>query len=114
MKEFTPAKPLKPAKHQETSVESLRDFSTTWRVLPISVLAIIIGVVAAYVAVILLRLIGFFTNLFFYLRVSTAFSPAAGAVWPIRSISFAQHHIGWLALFVPIIGGVIEIGRAHV
>src|SRR6185437_16032508 len=44
---------------------------------------------------------------FFYLRVSTAFSPAAGAVWPIRSISFAQHHIGWLALFVPIIGGVI-------
>ena len=107
MKEFTPAKPLKPAKHLKTSVESLRDFSTTWRVLPISVLAIIIGVVAAYVAVILLRLIGFFTNLFFYLRVSTAFSAAAGAVWPIRSISFAQHHIGWLALFVPIIGGVI-------
>src|SRR6185503_19211507 len=101
------AKPLKPAKHLKTSVESLRDFSTTWRVLPISVLAIIIGVVAAYVAVILLRLIGFFTNLFFYLRVSTAFSPPAGAVWPIRSISFAQHHIGWLALFVPIIGGVI-------
>lgn len=107
MKEFTPAKPLKSAKHLESSVESLRDFSTTWRVLPISGLAIVIGVVAAYVAVILLRLIGFCTNLFFYLRVSTAFSSPAGAVWPIRSVSFAQHHIGWLALFVPIIGGVI-------
>src|SRR6185437_4614073 len=42
----------------------LRDFTTTWRVLPISALAIVIGVVAAYVAVILLRLIGFCTNLF--------------------------------------------------
>ena len=107
MKEITPAKPLKSAKHLESSVASLRDFSTTWRVLPISGLAIVIGVVAAYVAVILLRLIGFFTNFFFYLRMSTAFSPPAGAVWPIRSVSFAQHHIGWLALFVPIIGGVI-------
>ena len=107
MKESTSAKPLHPKKHLESSVASLRDFSTTWRVLPISGLAIIIGVVAAYVAVLLLRLIGFFTNFFFYLRMSTAFSPPAGAVWPIRSVSFAQHHIGWLALFVPIIGGVI-------
>src|SRR6185312_8371375 len=57
------------AKHSYKD-SSLRDFSTTWRVLPISVLALVIGVVAAYVAVILLRLIGFFTNLFFYLRVS--------------------------------------------
>lgn len=107
MKESTSAKPLHPKKHLESSVASLRDFSTTWRVLPISGLAIVIGVVAAYVAVLLLRLIGFFTNFFFYLRMSTAFSPPAGAVWPIRSVSFAQHHIGWLALFVPIIGGVI-------
>jgi len=107
MKESTSAKPLHSKKHLESSVASLRDFSTTWRVLPISGLAIIIGVVAAYVAVLLLRLIGFFTNFFFYLRMSTAFSPPAGAVWPIRSVSFAQHHIGWLALFVPIIGGVI-------
>lgn len=107
MKESTPAKPLKSTSHLNSSVESLRDFSTTWRVLPISGLALVIGVVAAYVAVILLRLIGFFTNLFFYQKASTAFSSPAGAVWPIRSISFAQHHIGWLALFVPIIGGVI-------
>lgn len=107
MKELTPARPLKSTNHLESSVESLRDFSTTWRVLPISGLAIVIGVVAAYVAVILLRLIGFCTNLFFYLRASTAFSSPAGAVWPIRSVSFAQHHIGWLALFVPVIGGVI-------
>lgn len=38
-------------------VETLRDFTTTWRVLPITGLALIIGVVSAYVAVALLKLI---------------------------------------------------------
>src|SRR6185437_3048370 len=85
----------------------LRDFTTTWRVLPISALAIVIGVVAAYVAVILLRLIGFVTNLLFYARVSSSFSSPAGAVSPLGWVSFAGHHVGWLALFVPIVGGII-------
>ncbi|MGE5325161.1 MAG: chloride channel protein [Actinomycetota bacterium] len=104
MSDSSSTRPLRTGKHL-VAPDSLRDFTTTWRVLPISALALIIGVVAAYVAVALLRLIGFFTNLFFYLRVSSAFSPPAGAVWPIRAIS--QHHIGWLAVFVPAIGGVI-------
>lgn len=98
-------KPTHKPKNLVTAPDSLRDFTTTWRVLPISVLALIVGVVAAYVAVALLRLIGFFTNLFFYLRFSTAFSPPAGAVWPISVIS--RHHVGWLAILVPVIGGVI-------
>ncbi|HYX53729.1 MAG TPA: chloride channel protein [Candidatus Limnocylindrales bacterium] len=85
----------------------LRDFSTTWRVLPISGLAVVIGVVAAYVAVALLKLIGFFTNLFFYQTLSTDFRSPADAVWPLRQVSLALHHPGWLAFFVPIIGGVI-------
>jgi chloride channel protein, CIC family len=85
----------------------LRDFTTTWRVLPISALAIIIGVVAAYVAVILLRLIGFFTNLFFYAQISDSFASPAKAVSPIGTVSIAGHHIGWVALFVPIVGGII-------
>jgi chloride channel protein, CIC family len=96
-----------PKQHQPDPVETLRDFSTTWRVLPISALALVIGVVAAYVAVILLRLIGFFTNLFFYQKVSTAFSSPAGSVWPLRGTSLAQHHLGWIALFIPVIGGII-------
>src|SRR5438477_8995043 len=44
-------------------VEALGDFTTTWRVLPISALAIIIGVISAYVAVLLLKLIGLVTNI---------------------------------------------------
>ena len=102
MKEVTPVKPLHSAKHLADSVKTLRDFTTTWRVLPISGLAIVIGVIAAYVAVALLKLIGFFTNLLFFLRVSTAFTPPAGAVWPLRT-SFVEHHLGWLALFVPVL-----------
>jgi len=44
-------------------------------------MAIVIGVVAAYVAAALLKLINFFTNLFFFQRFSLAFA------------SPAQHHL---------------------
>ena len=67
-------------------LESLGDFTTTPRVLGISLLAIGIGIVSAYVALILLRLIGLFTNLFFYGRWSTALaSPAANklGLWEV-------------------------------
>jgi chloride channel protein, CIC family len=100
-------RPHSAKRYQPDQVEILRDFSTTWRVLPISALALVIGVVAAYVAVILLRLIGFFTNLFFYQRISTAFSSPAASVWPLHGISLAHHHLGWLALLIPVIGGII-------
>ncbi len=107
MKEKSPANGS-PAVNQDSFPSvPLRDFSTTWRVLPISGLALIIGVVAAYVAVALLRLIGFFTNLFFFQKISTDFNSPAGAVWPLREISLHGHHLGWLALFVPVIGGIL-------
>ena len=51
--------------------EELGDFTTTWRVVPISLLAMGIGVLCAYVALALLRLIGLFTNLFYFGRWST-------------------------------------------
>ena len=50
----------------------LGDFSTTPRVIPISLLAIAIGALSAFVALGLLWLIGLFTNLFFFQRWSTA------------------------------------------
>jgi H+/Cl- antiporter ClcA/CBS domain-containing protein len=75
--------------------EALGDFTTTWRVLPISGLAIIIGIVSAYVAVALLRLIGLCTNLFFYGRVRTDLVSPAG------------HHLGYFVVFIPIIGGLL-------
>ena len=48
---------------QFTPIQNLRDFTTTWRVLPISGLAVIIGVLSASVAVALLKLINFFTSI---------------------------------------------------
>ena len=54
----------------------------TARVVPVSGLAILIGLVAAYVAAVLLKLIGFFTNLFFFQRIDTALVSPVG------------HHLG--------------------
>jgi chloride channel protein, CIC family len=73
----------------------LGDFTTTVQVVPISLLAIVIGLIASYVAWLLLKLIGLFTNIFYYQRIDTALSSPAGS------------HLGWLALFVPIIGSLI-------
>jgi chloride channel protein, CIC family len=75
--------------------EDLGDFTTTWRVLPISGIAIVIGVVSAYVAVGLLRLIGLCTNFFFYGRLRTSLDSPAG------------HHLGYFVVLIPIIGGLI-------
>ncbi|HUL73844.1 MAG TPA: chloride channel protein [Vicinamibacterales bacterium] len=61
----------------------------------ISGLAIVIGVVAAYVALALLKLIGLFTNLFFFQRVDTAL------------ISPVGHHLGPFVIVVPVVGALI-------
>ncbi len=77
--------------------ETLGDFTATTRLLPISALAIAIGVVAAFVALALLRLIGLFTNIFYYGRWSTALVSPAG------------NHLGIFSMLVPI-GGALIIG----
>jgi len=77
--------------------EELGDFTTTWRMLPISLLAMAIGVVCAYVALALLRLIGLFTNLFYYGR------------WGTNLVSPAGNHLGYWSVLVPI-GGALIIG----
>ncbi len=75
--------------------EELGDFSATWRVLPISAVAIAIGALSAVVALALLRLIGLFTNLFFFQRLSTEMTSPAG------------HHLGPLVVLVPVAGALI-------
>ena len=75
--------------------EALGDFTTTWRVLPISLLAMVIGVICAFVALALLRLIGLFTNLFYFGR------------WSSALVSPAGNHLGIFSLFVPIAGAFI-------
>jgi H+/Cl- antiporter ClcA len=80
---------------RDDGMERLGDFTTTLEVVPISLLAIGIGIFSAFVAWALLRLIGLFTNLFFFQRWSTALVSPAG------------NHLGWLEILVPMIGGLI-------
>ena len=75
--------------------EPLGDFTTTARVIPISLLAIGIGLIGAFVAWALLRLIGFFTNAFYYGRAHTSL------------ISPAGNHLGWFAVLIPVAGGLV-------
>jgi chloride channel protein, CIC family len=56
----------------------LGDFTTTPRLLTVSSLAIGIGVLSAFVALGLLKLIGFFTNFFFYQRFATELVSPSG------------------------------------
>src|ERR1700683_1926292 len=75
----------------------LGEFTATPRVLLVSALAIVIGVLSSFVALGLLKLIGLFTNLFYYQRWSTAL------------VSPANHHLGNWAVLVPV-GGALIIG----
>jgi len=62
--------------------EELGDFSTTFRVLPISGLAVVIGAFCAFVALALLRLIALFTNLFSACCVLALAVPSLGYSFP--------------------------------
>ena len=81
--------------NQNGNLKRLGDFTTSARVIPLSLLAIGISFVSTFVAWALLHLIGFFTNVFYYGRLSTAFVSPAG------------HHLGWLAILIPVAGGLI-------
>jgi H+/Cl- antiporter ClcA len=71
------------------------DFTAGVRLIGISAIAVIIGVICSGVAVLLLRLIARFTNLFYFGSLSLVQrSPAA-------------HHLGWWAVLVPVAGGLI-------
>src|SRR6266566_2906226 len=58
-------------------------------------MAALIGVISAFVALALLRLIGFFTHLFYYHEIDS------------RLVSPADNRLGVWALLVPIVGGLI-------
>jgi chloride channel protein, CIC family len=73
----------------------LGDFTTRPRVVTISVMAIVIGIISAYVALALLKLIGLFTNLFFFQRFST------------ELVTPASNHLGPFVIVVPVIGALI-------
>ncbi|HET7249365.1 MAG TPA: chloride channel protein [Gemmatimonadales bacterium] len=63
--------------------------------LVLTAMAAVIGVVSAFVALALLRLIGFFTHLFYYHDFGTSL------------VSPASHHLGLWAVAIPVVGGLI-------
>lgn len=73
----------------------LGDFTTTTRLLPISALAVGIGVVAAFVALALLSLIGLVTNLFYFGQWSTALASPVG------------NHLGIYSVLIPVAGALV-------
>jgi H+/Cl- antiporter ClcA/CBS domain-containing protein len=88
-----------PGRSNAQAIERARhlgDFTVTRRVLQICALAFPVGFLAALAAWCLLRLIGLFTNLFFYGRAETKLvAPGAGP------------HSWLLILFLPIAGGLV-------
>lgn len=76
------------------------DFTANPRLIWITTLAIPVGVICALVALILQRLIGLFTNLFYYHTLAI----------PNELVSPPIHATGWAAIgmiFVPVVGGLI-------
>jgi H+/Cl- antiporter ClcA len=80
---------------ENANLSDLGDFTATPRVAAIGVLAVAIGAICAGVALVLLKLIGLFTNLFFYQRWNTALVSPAG------------HHLGPFVIVIPVIGALI-------
>ncbi len=66
-----------------------------FRIVLMSFLAAGVGLLAGVVAYILYKLIGLFTNLFFFHEWSTRFRSVGG------------HHLGWWVILVPVAGGVV-------
>src|SRR6266513_2378399 len=72
------------------------DFTANPRVLVVTAMAVLIGIASAFVALALTKLIGFFTNLFYYQRIAIG-----------ELTSPAGHHLGVWSVFIPIIGGLL-------
>jgi len=81
---------------------ALRDFTVNRRVWLLSGVALVIGIGAAALAVLLLRAIALMTNLFYYHRLSLAMVGPAGS--PLSP---------WIMLLVPVVGGLLVGFIAH-
>ncbi|HEY5266323.1 MAG TPA: chloride channel protein [Acidimicrobiales bacterium] len=81
--------------HSSTREPTLGDFTTTPDILGLVPLAIVIGVLGAGVSLALLDMIGFFTNLFYFQRLS------------VHLVSPYGNTLGPIAVLIPIGGGLI-------
>ena len=73
----------------------LRDFTTDARLLRMTVMAVVIGAMSACLAYALVWLIGSITNIVYYHRFSS------------NLVSPAANQLGWWAVLVPTVGGLI-------
>jgi CIC family chloride channel protein len=79
----------------QSESSALRDFTVDRRVWLLSSVALIIGIGATFLAVILLRLIAISTNLFYYHRFSSV------------TVSPAGSSLGHWMIFIPVVGGLL-------
>ena len=73
------------------------DFTANIRLVWLSLLAVVVGIACAVVALVLQRLIAFFTNVFYFQHFEI----------PHELISPANNQLALLAILVPVIGGLI-------
>jgi H+/Cl- antiporter ClcA len=84
------------------------DFTASVRLLWIAALAIVIGAICAFVALVLLWLIGLFTHLFYYPGdFITLLFQHPGRLLVIGEVSPAESSLGWAVVFIPVLGGLI-------
>src|ERR1700684_221662 len=76
-------------------VRSLGDFTATPAILRLVPLAVVVGALGAGVSLALLDMIGFFTNLFYYQRLS------------VHLVSPFGNTLGPIAVIIPVGGGLI-------
>lgn len=75
--------------------QALGDFTITWRTVQLLPLAVVVGILAAAVALGLLDLIGLITHLAYYGNVGTSL------------VAPTLHHWGALAVGIPVLGGLV-------
>ena len=73
----------------------LADFTLGWDTLRLTPLAVVVGILSSGVALLLLKLISLVTSIAYFHEWGTDHDSPAG------------HSLGWLALFIPIAGGLI-------
>ena len=92
---IAPARDRKVVASAAVNEDALADFSTNRRVLLLSAMALVIGMISSLVACALIWLIGAITNLAFYHRFSAAPSIPQG------------HHLGFWVVLVPVVGALV-------
>jgi H+/Cl- antiporter ClcA len=92
----SPSDMVGPDFRSETSAErALGDFTTTVGILRLVPLALLIGALSAGIALALLDMIGFLTNLLYYQRLS------------VRLVSPDANTLGAAAVLIPVVGGLV-------